>query len=155
MAESLIFMAGLPGSGKTTRLSQMFQEGWLVFDDYKANAFADCSKFRDSRKFRALVHALRDGVSCVVADIDFCKSDSRLEAEEAVCEEVAGVTFAWHFFANDPLACDENIRSRNRPCLQKELENLNTLSASYCIPPHTIVFEVRRDAGRRQADKCL
>jgi len=150
MAELLILMAGLPGSGKTTRLCHMLREHWLLFDDYKREAFNDCSKFRDSRKFRALVSALRDGVRCAVADIHFCKTEPREEAEDALREEVPGVSPYWQFFENDPVACEENIRHRNRDCLQKELENLQDLSRAYHIPPGAVVFSVRRHTDRRE-----
>lgn len=48
----------------------------MVFDDFKALAYEDCSKFRNSRKLSALLAALRNGLSCVVADIDFCDDAS-------------------------------------------------------------------------------
>lgn len=52
----------------------------MVFDDFKSRAFDDCSGFRNSRKFRSLISALHDGVKCAVADIDFCKTESREKA---------------------------------------------------------------------------
>ena len=152
MTELLILIAGLPGSGKTTRLCQMLREHWLVFDDYKREAFNHSSKFRDSRKFRALVTALRDGVRCTVADIDFCKTESREEAEDILREEVPGLTLRWHYFANDLLACEDNIKSRNRDCMQGELDKAKDLSQSYCIPQDAVELAVRRNTGRREAE---
>jgi tRNA splicing ligase len=142
MYKEVLLIAGLPGCGKTTYLCQMFKDGWLVFDDYKALAFRDCSKFRDSRKFRALVSALRDEVRCVVADINFCKEESRQEAESDLLTEIPDVMFSWLFFENDPSACETNIRSRNRPCLQRELGYLREYSASYHVPQGAVVIPV-------------
>ena len=77
----VILLAGLPGCGKTTHLCQMCRDGWLAFDDFKADAIDGSSDFSKSRKFRALIVALNDGLRCVLADIDFCKTESREEAE--------------------------------------------------------------------------
>jgi len=142
MSENVILLAGLPGCGKTTYLCQMSQDGWLVFDDYKAKAFDDSSAFRKSRKFRALISALRNGLRCAVADIDFCKTESREEAESVLSAEVPGVKLCWRFFENDPPACEANIRSRNRPRLQTDLEKLHGYSAFYRIPQGADVLPI-------------
>jgi hypothetical protein len=142
MNEQVILIAGLPGSGKTTYLCQMLQDHWFVFDDYKREAFGDSSEFRNSRKFRALVNALRDEVRCVVADIHFCHTESRQEAEDVLREEIPGVSIAWLFFENNPAACEANIRLRGRDCLQKELELLQELSPVYSIPQDAVPFAI-------------
>jgi predicted kinase len=148
----VVLLAGLPGSGKTTYLCQMLRDHWLVFDDYKRESFCGSSEFRKSQKFHALVSALRDGVKCVVADIHFCRGESRQEAEDALREEVPAVTIGWRFFENARLACEANIRSRNRDCLEKELEYLRDLSPVYLIPPGGVVLTVRRNTDRREGN---
>jgi hypothetical protein len=146
MSGDVILLAGLPGCGKTTHLCQMCWDGWLVFDDFKANAFDNCSEFRKSRKFRALISALRDGLRCAVADIDFCKPESRTEAEKVLLEDVADVKAGWRFFENDPSACEVNIRSRNRPSLLADLRELRKCSALYCIPEGADVLRIGRSS---------
>ncbi len=118
MSEDVILLAGLPGCGKRTYLSQMLRDGWLVFDDFKADAFDNDSGFRKSRKFRALISALCDGLRCAVADIDFCRTESRAEAECVLLAEVPGVKSGWRFFVNNCSVCEVNIKSRNRSSLQ-------------------------------------
>ncbi len=154
MNENVILLAGLPGCGKTTYLCQMFTDGWLVFDDFKAMAFNDCSRFRDSRKFRTLITALRDGLKCAVADIDFCSTESRQEAERELLVEVPGVRRGWIFFENDPSACEMNIRSRNRTCFEKELGYLLKYSSSYNIPQNGVVFAVSRKSAAGGTENC-
>ncbi len=134
MGEGVIVVAGLPGCGKTARLCQMCRDGWVAFDDFKANAYNDSPAFRDSRKFRALIAALRDDLRCVVADIDFCKTDSRAEAERVLRAEVPGLKLSWHFFADHYRACETNIKQRNRPSLQSDLEKLRDYAGLYRIP---------------------
>jgi len=144
MGENVILLAGLPGCGKTTHLCQMCRDGWMVFDDFKANAFHDSSAFRKSRKFRTLVSALRDGLRCAVADIDFCKTESRAEAESVLLAEVPGVKIGWRFFVNDRPTCESNIRSRKRSSLQADLERLHEYSAFYHVPQDANVLPIGR-----------
>ncbi len=131
---NVLLIAGLPGCGKTRYLSELCRDGWLVFDNFKAHAFDDCSAFRKSRNFPALILALRNGVKCVAGDIDFCRTESRAEAESVLRAEVPGVEIGWRYFANGKKACKANIISRNRPSLNEELKTLDDLSACYRIP---------------------
>ena len=147
MSEDVILLAGLPGCGKTTHLCRMCRDGWLVFDDFKANAFDDSSAFCKSRKFRTLISALHDGLKCAVADIDFCKTKSRAEAERVLRAEVPGVKLGWLFFANDCPACEANIRRRDRPSRQTDLEKLHEYSAFYGIPQGADVLRIGEITG--------
>jgi hypothetical protein len=142
MAKEIVLIAGLPGCGKTARLCLMCRDGWLVFDDFKSNAFGGEKAFRNSRKFRALLSALRDDLRCVVADVDFCHSDSRSEADDVLSAEVPGLVPKWEFFANDPVSCEANIRTRNRSSLQDDLDCLARYSKSYPIPEGSLVLPV-------------
>jgi hypothetical protein len=144
MNKEVVLLAGLPGSGKTTFLCRMCRDGWLIFDDFKAFAIEDCSKFRSSRKLNALLVAIQDGVRCAVADIDFCDTDAREEAEGILRAEIPGLDVRWEFFANDRPACQANIRTRNRPCLGRELDCLEKYSYSYTIPEGAVVHPVWR-----------
>jgi GTPase SAR1 family protein len=134
MTEDVILLAGLPGCGKTTLLCQMCRDGWSVFDDFKADAHDNSSVFNKSRKFRALVSALHDGLKCAVADIDFCTAESREEAVSVLLAEVPGVMVGWRFFENCPSTCEANIRNRHRASLREDLEKLHKYSALDCIP---------------------
>jgi hypothetical protein len=144
MNKEVVLLAGLPGCGKTACLCQMFRDGWLVFDDYKARAFEDCSKFGSSLKFLPLITALHEGLKCVVADIDFCAADARNEAEIILRAGIPGLNLRWEFFANDRTACEANVRSRNRSCLQRELDLIAKYSPSYHIPDGAVVLPVWR-----------
>jgi hypothetical protein len=144
MESEVVLLVGLPGSGKTTYLSQMLQDGWLIFDDFKALAINDCSKFRSSQGFPKLIRALRDGRRCVVADINFCKTESREEAERDLLAEVPSVSISRRFFENDPFACEANLINRNRQSLQNELRDLQAYSPFYYIPEGSVVLPVWR-----------
>jgi len=130
----ILFVAGLPGSGKTTYLCQLCRDGWSIFDDFKANARCDSKKFRNARMFDELIKKLHDGLPVAVADIDFCNRESRDEAESVLREEIPDTEIQWCFFAHDVDACRKNIIRRDRPSRQDELAKLCEYSSLYCIP---------------------
>jgi hypothetical protein len=144
----LILVAGLPGCGKTTYLCQKCREGWLAFDDFQAHAFEDCSQFRSSRKLRALLSALQDGLSCIVADIAFCDEAHRKDAESVLRAEMPGLAFTWEFFSNDRNACEANVKRRSSAGIQHDLCCLAKYSAAYHIPDGAVV----RSVWRKQDD---
>lgn len=134
MSLDVLLVAGLPGCGKTTCLGELQRDGWLTFDDFKAGAIDNSRSFHKSRRFGALLVGLRDGHRCVVADIDFCNSESRNEAENVLRAAVPGLKIRWWFFANDERSCEENIRRRSRDSLAADLRELRKYSRIYSIP---------------------
>lgn len=131
---SVLLVAGFPGSGKTTYITEMGQGGWHVLDDFKANAFDNSPEFRKSRYCASLLACLRAGGKCVVADIDFCRTEARAEAEKVLREGVPDVAITWCYFSYDVQACETNIKHRNRPSLQEDLKKLYECAAHYRIP---------------------
>ncbi len=142
MTAELVLLAGLPGCGKTTYLCQLCTEGWLAFDDFKNHAYNNSSRFRDSRKCAVLLAALREGLRCVVADIDFCKIKAREEAESVLHVEMPELVFTWRFFTNDPSSCEANIRRRKRNSLETDIQKMRQYSACYSIPNGACVLPV-------------
>ena len=134
MDKTVLLLAGLPGCGKTTYLIELTKSHWLKFDDFKNEALGNSREFRKSRWFADLLARLREGRRCVVADIDFCCAESRAEAEGVLRVEVPSVEVRWLYFSNDPTICEMNIRRRDRPSLQKDLEALYKYAALYRIP---------------------
>jgi hypothetical protein len=142
-----VLVAGLPGCGKTTTLGLMKGAGLCVFDDFKAGAHNDSAAFRDSRHYRDLVSALRQGQDCVVADIDFCSSEARRDAEHTLQEAVAGAAVEWLFFANEPATSEANIRRRRRESLEEDIRKLHEYAAVYEVPAGAKVLPVGSAQG--------
>jgi hypothetical protein len=138
----VLLLAGLLGCGKTTHLHDLQRNGWSVFDDFKAGAIDDSPEFRKSLHFAALLARLHDGFKCVVADIDFCKTESRAEAERVLRAEVPGVEIGWRYFSHDEQACEANIKHRNRASLDADLRKLRKYSSWYLIPEGADVLPV-------------
>jgi predicted kinase len=142
MSGQILLVAGLPGSGKTTLLSGLEKEGWLSFDDFKAGAFFDSPQFRNARRYSDLLKSLKAGRNCVVADIDFCNSAPRAEAEFVILAEVPDVALNWLFFAPDVNACSVNIERRNRPSKVADIEALYRYARLYVVPPGATIKSV-------------
>ena len=149
MDGELVLLAGLPGSGKTNRLCEMQKDGWLVFDDFKANAFGNDPYFSRSRKFRSLISAIADNLKCVVADIDFCNPVSRGQADSVLLSIFPEAEIVWQFFENDPSACEANIRRRGNAGVQEELCKLRKFAALYEIPQGVNPLPVFRNTNQR------
>jgi len=87
-----IFIAGLPGSGKSYYARQLASEiNAVLFDDFKAYAIGDCSHFPFARSFIGLINELRAGKDSIICDIDFCETESRDEAQLCVEQLVPDV----------------------------------------------------------------
>jgi RNase adaptor protein for sRNA GlmZ degradation len=142
MSAELILIAGLPGSGKTMHMKTMRDEGWTVYDDFKANAYNDSSVFWHSRHFDSLIGTLLEGQKCVVADIDFCKDGSRDEAESAIKTQFPNIALKWVFFANNVEACRANIARRASHSIKENLRALATYQALYRIPSGAHILPV-------------
>jgi RNase adaptor protein for sRNA GlmZ degradation len=144
MSAEVIVIAGLPGSGKTTHMDALRQEGWLIFDDFKANAYNDSSIFTHSRNYESLLGALRAGKRCLIADIDFCKATSRHEAETAIRAQIPDVNLSYIFFENDLHACQANLVKRASRSLEENLKALHRYHGLYEIPADARVIPVWR-----------
>jgi len=78
----------------------------------------------------------------MVADIDFCRKEALDEARTELAVGAPDTKLGWVYFENDPAGCEANIRSRNRGCLQQELEYLRKYSPDYKVPNDAVVIPV-------------
>jgi hypothetical protein len=154
VTQNVLLLAGLPGYGKTMYLQELLRNGWSVFDDFKSGAIDNSPEFHKSRHFAALLARLRDGFRCVVADIDFCKTDSRAEAEQVLRAEVPRVEIGWIYFSHDERACEANIKHRNRDSLETDLRELRKYSRLYSIPKGADVRPVASETTVQGTVEC-
>lgn len=140
----VLLIVGLPGSGKSPHLARLRMEGWEIFDDYQAKANGNSPSFRAGRRYGELVRSLRDGKTCAVADMKFCRPADKEEARNNLDEDVPGPILRWEFFENDPRQCAENIRKSERPP-EPRLAKLEEFSPQYAPPSGTTFLPISRD----------
>lgn len=144
----VVFVVGLPGCGKSCHLKKLEANGFERFDDFKAEAINDSPQFKHSRHYARLLAALRAGKQCAVADIDFCRTAARTEAQLILKKEVAGLQIEWVFFEKDPDQCRANVRARHRASVETDLAKIDEFLPLYCIPEEHRVLSVCRPHGK-------
>ncbi len=142
--QKVLFIIGLPGSGKSTYLEERREEfgDALVCDDYYKSATVrprQSLQFEGSAYYEDVKNALADGRNIVIADILFCDEKRLQEAREGIMRLLSGLhieaDIEYRFFENNPAACIANILRRNRPeRVKKELAFIKEIEARYQIP---------------------
>jgi hypothetical protein len=138
----LKIIIGLPGCGKSKLLREMQSDGFCVFDDFHANAFADSPDVEMSQKFGPLMDELLAGRDCAVSDIAFCEPERRSAFFKAIKVRFPDQSMDWIYFENSPEKCRNNIQRRNREGIEHDLKALQEYGARYVIPPGTVTRPV-------------
>jgi len=115
-----------------------------------AHALWDIGRFTYSRWFLPLVFALRAGRNSVIADIAFCDTERRKEAERVMNDAVHNIDCQWIFFEHAPEACRQNIERRARQearSLDEPLKALWHWSRMYQVPTGASIIPVYRGLG--------
>jgi predicted kinase len=136
-------VVGLPGSGKSHLVDRVRQScAGVCVEDYHANAHNHSPEITASMHYPALIQALRSGNERVIADVAFTDTWRREELARVISADVAGVTVAWVFFANDLDRCVANIQRRARQTSADEVQLARRLSPRYFIPHGAAVVPV-------------
>lgn len=147
--QKLIFITGLPGSGKTTYLETHKDEfgDALICDDYYKSGPGRFVRFNGSVYYNDVRNALKEGRNVVIADIVFCEDELRKEAQEGIVllatELGIDLDIDYRFFENNPEACIQNILHRDRPeRVASELKFIEEHTESYVVPENVTVLPV-------------
>lgn len=132
----ITFVVGLPGSGKSTWMKQQKAQGndVHILDDFKANAHNDDPAFCSSRYLSELKAAVESGRDIFIADIDFCRSASRIEADLFVTRNFPEATVRWIFFEKSIISCKENVRRDHERDVDSRLAKIDEFEPQYQIP---------------------
>lgn len=141
----LVFLGGLPGSGKTCYAKYLERQGWVVYDDFQHHADGNSPRFRASRHYAELLFHLQGRQRCIVADIRVIHDEYRRDAEGAILEDIGNVPTEVHLFANDPIQCAENVRNaRDGRHVTPRLESINSWTNRFSVPRGAVVHPVWR-----------
>jgi hypothetical protein len=141
---TVTILIGLPGSGKTTYLDQGFltQNRNCCFDNFHENSLDNTGTFTQSRHYETLRKLLRDGMDCLISDIEYCCTGRLLDAEQnlrGLARDLGiGIEIVRNYFENNPNACRHNVVHRysiksERDYLE-ELRKIDKLSRVYDCP---------------------
>ena len=92
--------------------------------------------------FARLLDALRAGKRCIVADIDFTRTEARADATRALGAMAPTLQPTWTFFANDPVQCRVNVLASARESNHIRLFEIDVRSPEYQIPAGAHVLPV-------------
>ena len=141
----LVFLGGLPGSGKTYYAKQLEQQGWVFYDDFQCRAAGDSPLFRASRHYTELVSYLRSGQRCIVSDIRVIHDEYRRDAEAALRQDVGNVPTELHLFEKDPRQCAQNVRNADDGRrVEPRLDAIEFWSKHYSAPRDAVLHSVWR-----------
>lgn len=131
----LIFLVGLPGSGKTTYAKDVFvPEGFELFDDIGIS----------NQGIQALFDHLLEGKKAVVTDIYSLTTEDRLRILRQLYSAVEpDLNLRWIFFENNADACIKNISKRKDDRLISE-DFVRYLAKIYTIPYNAEVLLVSK-----------
>jgi len=140
---SITLIAGLPGSGKSTWLdAEVAHSDALALDDFKAKAVNNDSSFGSSRHIPALKQALDSGRSCLISDIDFCRSEARAEAERYIASHFPEAVISWMFFERNVDACRANVVRDEKRRAERRLAAIEQFAGQYSVPVGSILVPV-------------
>ncbi|MCB0337022.1 MAG: hypothetical protein KDD62_11980 [Bdellovibrionales bacterium] len=146
MSSKLTIVVGLPGSGKSHYIRERSANvAGSCVEDYMAFPYDDSRHFTDSQYYSTLVSNLRGGKDCIIADIFFCDTALRNEAEQVIAKDCSSSIIEWIFFANDPKSCRENATRRNRKIVDHDLVMIDKLTRKYFIPLGSTELPVWRE----------
>lgn len=132
MSQEIIIVVGLPGSGKTTYMSQSNFNDYIKFDNIFAHPDGT-SKFLET---------VNDGKSAIVSDIQFCKSST---LQKFISKIPEGIVVNYHYFSNNPAQCKKNAITRNGRHLVQQLDFIDSHTANYNpIDPYSVWGEIDR-----------
>jgi hypothetical protein len=123
MERTIVFVVGLPGSGKSSYLEQLQKSGFITInnpDDFD----------------RDILPVLNEQTQVIaIADYNLCFPSYREKMVVKIRSIVADVVFRWIYFENDPIQCLSNLRASSSRIGDDTRENFVwQVSQGYSIP---------------------
>lgn len=120
---NVLFIVGLPGSGKTT-FAKNISNGYRLIDD-PVNFIKDVKPYLDE--------------NLIITDPSLCIESNRVSATNMIKSYNPYIKIDWLFFENDPESCILNASGR----INKKVDNyIKTLSKVYKIPTGSTIVDV-------------
>jgi hypothetical protein len=136
MVKTVIFIVGLPGSGKT-------ELGTKLIEEKEDSVFFD--EVLENKENEAITKACQEYNTVIISSPYLCLAEIRDEAVKFVKDINSKVKIKWHFFDYDVMSC-----ITNRPDMK---HRIFTVASHYSIPPRVkrIKVELKNDTEGTQS----
>jgi len=118
--KDVIFIIGLPGSGKTTLINHYLQhpfKEYVVYDDWmkwvKDNV-KDKKEFIADVNYERLIKSIQEGKNVIISAVGFCIPDFLLKSEYYLKMEFPEINIERIYFENNLENCISNIKYRDK-----------------------------------------
>jgi len=168
--QEVIFIIGLPGSGKSTLIEYYKSHPFIdykIYDDWMTWTHDGQDKeFIADVNYKELLKTLNQGISTIISGIEFCNNEFLHKSEYYLKTKFPNLNIKRVYFENDPQKSESNIRYRdkqqggyweaneegemwyygtifeNTPLYRIEIQRTKDLSPNYIIPKGSTIFPI-------------
>jgi len=168
--QEVIFVIGLPGSGKSTLIEYYKSHPFIdykVYDDWMTWTLDDKENDFDADiNYSPLIQDIKQGLNIIIAGIGFCSNEFLHKSEYYLKSQFPDLNIKRIYFENDPVKSELNIRYRDKinggywepneegamwyfgtvfkniPLYRIEIQNTKDLSPNYIIPKGSTIFPI-------------
>ena len=168
--QEVIFIIGLPGSGKSTLIEHYKTHPFIdykVYDDWMTWTYDDQEKdFASDVNYPELIQNIDQGSNLLISGIGFCNNEFLQKSEYYLKSQFPNLNIKKVYFENDPVKAELNIRYRDeqnggywqenekgemwyhgtifelKPLYQLEIQHTKDLSPNYIIPKNSTIFPI-------------
>ena len=168
--QEVIFIIGLPGSGKSTLIEHYKTHPFIdykIYDDWMTWTHDDREKdFASDLNYPELLQNLEQGLNLLISGIGFCNNEFLQKSEYYLKSKFPNLKITRVYFENNPQKAESNIRYRDKqnggywqeneegemwyhgtifelkPLYQLEIKNAYSHSQEYIIPKGYPIFPI-------------
>lgn len=138
--KKVIFIIGLPGSGKTHLLNQKYKnDEYIYYDDIQSHALFNNGNFTYSQKYPMIITEMGKGEKdIVISDIRYCNMQDYMDTVQIIRWWIDNKNYPYEIdtivFQNEPEKCKNNVRKDTDRNVQSRLDKIIEYTKFYNPP---------------------